>query len=61
MTCPKRRLLIICAVEGLCGHATLDYVREYVLSKGDDGMPRPMLLDHVYCPQAMMECNAKHG
>lgn len=43
MACPTRRPLIICAVEGLRGHAKLNIVRPCVRSTGDDGMSRPML------------------
>ena len=34
-------------------------VRPFVLPKEDDGMPRPMSSDYVYCPREVMACHAR--
>ena len=55
MACHARRRLSVNAIQRLRRHSMPDFVRLCVLSKGDDGMPRSMLSDHVYYPRAMME------
>ena len=58
MSCHARRHLIVCAVLGRVCHATPNVVRQFVLPKGDDGMPRPTSFDRMCRPKAMMACHA---
>ncbi len=55
-----RRCPIVCAIEGLRLHDTLDVVKLYVLSKGDDGMPCPMSSYHVCSQRTIMACHVWH-
>ena len=59
MACHARHHSILCVVQGLLWHATLDVVRPSMMSKGDDDIPCLMLSDHVYGPWAMMEFHAR--
>ena len=58
--CHARRCLTVYAIQGLRRHAMPDFVRPCGLSKGDNGMPHPMLSDLVYGPNAMMECHSQN-
>ena len=57
--CQDRRCLTVCAVQKQWWHATPNVIRPYVLSKGDDCMPRPMSSDCVFFPSAMIACHAR--
>ena len=60
LACHARHRSTLCGVQGLRRHATPDVFLLFVLSKGDDCMPRPTLSDYVYTPRAKMECHARH-
>ena len=57
--CHSRHPLILCAVQGLRWHATLDVNPSCVLSKGNDGMPHPVSSNCMYYQRDMMECHAR--
>ncbi len=50
---------IMFAFQELWWHAMPDVVRLCMFSKGYDGMPRPTSSDPMYCPRAMMACQAR--
>ena len=57
IACHARRHSTVCAAQGGWWNATPDVVRSYVLSKGDDNVPRPTSSGRVYCLRAMMICH----
>ena len=54
-----RRRSTVFAVQGRRWNATPDAVRQFLLPKGDDGMPRPELFDRVCCSKDVMPCHAR--
>ena len=71
MACHARHCLTACAIHWLCEHATLDFVRPYVLSKVNHCMLgltsskvyssilRPTACNRVCSQTAMMACHAQ--
>ncbi|MBQ2124130.1 MAG: hypothetical protein II200_09145 [Bacteroidaceae bacterium] len=59
MACHARRRPTVYAVKGRRWHATPDDGRPSMLSKGEDGMPRPTSFDRVCCKKAKMACHAR--
>ena len=57
---PRLTLPTVCAVQGRSCHATTDVIGVCVISKGGDGISRPMSFDRVYRPWAIMACLARH-
>ncbi len=55
IACHARHSAIVCSLKGLRWHATSNFVQPCVLSKGDDGMLRPTLPDHVSCPCSIIK------
>ncbi len=53
--CQAQHRSIVCSFQGRLWYAMPDVVRPGVLSKGDDGMPRPTLLIYVCSTNARME------
>ena len=59
ISCHTRRSLTMCFSQRQWWHATPDVVRPYVISKGNDYMPRRTLSDRLFCPMALMACHAQ--
>ncbi len=59
MACHTRRCSTVCAVEGLCRHATPDLIWLWVVSKSYDGRPHPTSFDYVWYPRDMMAYHAR--
>ena len=57
IACHARRHPTVCAAQGRWWNVTPDVIQSYVLSKGDDNMPRPTSSGRVYCLRAMMTCH----
>ena len=61
MSCHACCLSTLCAALRRCWHATPDVVRPCVLTKGDDGMPRPTSFGPLCCPRALKACHARRS